>query len=121
MKLKKDNTVYLRGSNLILETDNEPTADNHLITKKYVDSTKVAYVKSETECVSIDTSTMKDSFVNNSYTYEQDAISYLEEGIEYHVEVNGTRYRCLCINNIPGKDIVYETIYAQGEGFFFNC
>lgn len=85
--------------------------------KKYVDDTKVAYVKSETECVSIDTSTMKDSFVNNSYTYQQDAVSYLEEGIEYHVEVNGVRYRCLCINNIPGKDIVYETIYVQGDGF----
>lgn len=85
--------------------------------KNYVDSTRVAYVKSETECVSIDTSTMKDSFVNNSYTYQQDVVSYLEEGIEYHVEVNGVRYRCLCINNIPGKDIVYETIYAQGDGF----
>lgn len=85
--------------------------------KKYVDDTKVAYVKSETECISIDTSTMKDSFVNNSYTYQQDAVSYLEEGIEYHVEVNGVRYRCLCINNIPGKDIVYETIYVQGDGF----
>lgn len=85
--------------------------------KKYVDDTKVAYVKSETECISIDTSTMKDSFVNNSYTYQQDAVSYLEEEIEYHVEVNGVRYRCLCINNIPGKDIVYETIYIQGDGF----
>lgn len=85
--------------------------------KKYVDDAKVAYVKSETECVSINTSTMKDSFVNNSYTYQQDAVSYLEEGIEYHVEVNGVRYRCLCINNIPGKDIVYETIYVQGDGF----
>lgn len=85
--------------------------------KNYVDSTKVAYIKSETECVSIDTSTMKDSFVKNSYTYQQDVVSYLEEGIEYHVEVNGVRYRCLCINNIPGKDIVYETIYVQGDGF----
>lgn len=85
--------------------------------KKYVDDTKVAYVKSETECVSIDTSTMKDSFVNNSYTYQQDVVSYLEEGIEYHVEVNGVRYRCLCINNIPGKDIVYETIHVQGDDF----
>lgn len=85
--------------------------------KKYVDDAKVAYVKSETECVSIDTSTMKDSFVNNSYTYQQDAVSYLEEGIEYHVEVNGVRYRCLCINNIPGKDIVYETIHVQGDDF----
>lgn len=85
--------------------------------KNYVDSTRVAYVKSETECVSIDTSTMKDSFVNNSYTYQQDAVSYLEEGIEYHVEVNGVRYRCLCINNIPGKDIVYETIHVQGDDF----
>ena len=85
--------------------------------KNYVDSTRVAYVKSETECVSIDTSTMKDSFVKNSYTYQQDVVSYLEEGIEYHVEVNGVRYRCLCINNIPGKDIVYETIYVQGDGF----
>ena len=85
--------------------------------KNYVNSTRVAYVKSETECVAIDTSTMKDSFVNNSYTYEQDVVSYLEEGIEYHVEVNGVRYRCLCINNIPGKDIVYETIYVQGDGF----
>lgn len=85
--------------------------------KNYVDSTRVAYVKSETECVSIDTSTMKDSFVNNSYTYQQDVVSYLEEGIEYHVEVNGVRYRCLCINNIPGKDIVYETIHVQGDDF----
>lgn len=85
--------------------------------KKYVDDTRVAYVKSETECVSIDTSTMKDSFVNNSYTYQQDVVSYLEEGIEYHVEVNGVRYRCLCINNIPGKDIVYETIHVQGDDF----
>lgn len=88
--------------------------------KNYIDSTRVAYVKSETECVSIDTSTMKDSFVNNSYIYEQDVVSYLEEGIEYHVEVNGTRYRCLCINNIPGKDIVYETIYVQGDDFSLN-
>lgn len=85
--------------------------------KNYVDSTRVAYVKSETECVSIDTSTMKDSFVNNSYTYQQDVVLYLEEGIEYHVEVNGVRYRCLCINNIPGKDIVYETIHVQGDDF----
>ena len=85
--------------------------------KNYVDNTKVAYVKSETECVSIDTSTMKDSFVNNSYTYQQDVVSYLEEGIEYHIEVNGVRYRCLCINNIPGKDIVYETIHVQGDDF----
>lgn len=85
--------------------------------KNYVDSTRVAYVKSETECVSIDTSAMKDSFVNNSYTYQQDVVSYLEEGIEYHVEVNGVRYRCLCINNIPGKDIVYETIHVQGDDF----
>lgn len=85
--------------------------------KNYVDDTRVAYVKSETECVAIDTSTMKDSFVNNSYTYQQDVVSYLEEGIEYHVEVNGVRYRCLCINNIPGKDIVYETIHVQGDDF----
>ena len=91
--------------------------DKQYATKKYVDDNRVAYVKSETECVSIDTSTMKDSFVNNSYTYQQDAVSYLEEGIEYHVEVNGVRYRCLCINNIPGKDIVYETIYVQGDDF----
>ena len=91
--------------------------DKQYATREYVDDTKVAYVKSETECVSIDTSTMKDSFVNNSYTYQQDAVSYLEEGIEYHVEVNGVRYRCLCINNIPGKDIVYESIYVQGDDF----
>lgn len=91
--------------------------DKQYATREYVDDTRVAYVKSETECVSIDTSTMKDSFVDNSYTYQQDAVSYLEEGIEYHVEVNGVRYRCLCINNIPGKDIVYETIYVQGDGF----
>lgn len=89
-------------------------------TKNYVDSTRVAYVKSETECVSIDTSTMKDSFTNNSYVYEQDAVSYLEEGREYHIEVNGTRYRCLCVNNIPGKDIVYETIYVRGDDFSLN-
>lgn len=88
--------------------------------KNYVDKTKVAYVKSETECVSIDTSTMKDSFVNNSYIYEQDVVSYLEEGIEYHIVVNGVRYRCLCINNVPGKDTVFETIHVQGDGFSFT-
>lgn len=85
--------------------------------KDYVDSTRVAYIKSETECAAIDTSAMKDSFVNNKYTYEQGVVSYLEEGIEYHIEVNGIRYRCLCINNIPGKDIVYETIYVQADDF----
>lgn len=100
-----------------LSQEGIPIDDKDLTTKKYVDGTKIAYVKSETECVSIDTSTMKNSFVNNSYTYQQDVVSYLEEGIEYHVEVNGIRYRCLCINNIPGKDIVYETIYVQGDGF----
>lgn len=41
-EVKKDNSVYLRGSNLILETDNEPSQDNHLITKKYVDDKVVS-------------------------------------------------------------------------------
>lgn len=40
-EVKTNNDVYLRGSNLILETGNDPSQDNHLITKKYVD-TKVA-------------------------------------------------------------------------------
>lgn len=48
-EVKKDNNVYLRGSNLILETDNEPSQDNHLITKKYVDNKVAGIVNSAPE------------------------------------------------------------------------
>ena len=36
-EVKDNNDVYLRGNNIILETDNEPLLDNHLTNKKYVD------------------------------------------------------------------------------------
>ncbi len=36
-EVKDTNDVYLRGANVFLESDNEPTTDNHLVTKKYVD------------------------------------------------------------------------------------
>lgn len=45
-EVKKDNTVYLRASNLILETDNVPSEDKHLITKKYVDDKVASLVDS---------------------------------------------------------------------------
>ena len=48
-EVKTNNDVYLRGSNLILETDNEPTANNHLINKKYVDDKVAGIVDSAPE------------------------------------------------------------------------
>lgn len=48
-EVKKDNTVYLRASNLILETDNVPSEDKHLITKKYVDDKVASLVDSAPE------------------------------------------------------------------------
>lgn len=48
-EVKKDNTVYLRASNLILETDNDPSEDKHLITKKYVDDKVASLVDSAPE------------------------------------------------------------------------
>ena len=46
----KDNgDTYLRGKNVFLETDNEPTKDNHLISKKYVDNKVAGIVNSAPE------------------------------------------------------------------------
>lgn len=86
-------------------------------TKKYVDDNKIGYIKSETVGETIDTSTMISSFNNNSYIYESNNVTYLEMGNEYHVIVNGVRYRALCINNMPGNDQIYETISVNGDGF----
>lgn len=86
-------------------------------TKTYVDDNKIGYIKSETVGETIDTSTMISSFNNNSYIYESNNVTYLEMGNEYHVIVNGVRYRALCINNMPGKEQIYETISVNGDGF----
>lgn len=42
---KEDGTTYLRGANVVLESENAPSADNHLVNKKYVDDA-VANVQS---------------------------------------------------------------------------
>lgn len=94
-----------------------PTNDYNPATKKYVDDNKIGYIKSETIGETIDTSTMVSSFSNNSYIYESNNVTYLEIGKEYHVIVNGVRYRALCINNMPGNDQIYETIIVTGDGF----
>ena len=94
-----------------------PTTDYEPATKKYVDDNRIGYIKSETVGETIDTSTMINSFNNNSYIYESNNVTYLEIGKEYHVVVNGVRYRALCINNMPGNDPIYETIIVTGNGF----
>lgn len=94
-----------------------PTTDYNPATKKYVDDNKIGYIKSETVGETIDTSTMVSSFSNNSYIYESNNVTYLEVGKEYHVIVNGIRYRALCINNMPGNDQIYESIAVNGDGF----
>lgn len=94
-----------------------PTENYHPATKKYVDDNKIGYIKSETIGETIDTSTMVSSFSNNSYIYESNNVTYLEVGNEYHVIVNGVRYRALCINNMPGNDQIYESIAVNGDGF----
>lgn len=94
-----------------------PTENYNPATKKYVDDNRIGYIKSETVGETIDTSTMINSFNNNSYIYESNNVTYLEMGKEYHVIVNGVRYRTLCINNMPGNDQIYETIIVTGDGF----
>ena len=94
-----------------------PTENYNPATKKYVDDNKIGYIKSETVGETIDTSTMVSSFSNNSYIYESNNVTYLEVGKEYHVIVNGIRYRALCINNMPGNDQIYESIAVNGDGF----
>ena len=103
--------------NLNNETMYTPTTDYNPATKKYVDDNRIGYIKSETVGETIDTSTMINSFNNNSYIYESNNVTYLEMGKEYHVIVNGVRYRALCINNMPGNDQIYETIIVTGDGF----
>ena len=103
--------------NLNNETIYTPTTDYNPATKKYVDDNKIGYIKSETVAETIDTSPMISSFKNNSYIYESNNVTYLEMGKEYHVIVNGVRYRALCINNMPGNDQIYETIAVNGNGF----
>ena len=103
--------------NLNNETMYTPTTDYNPATKKYVDDNKIGYIKSETVGETIDTSTMVSSFSNNSYIYESNNVTYLEVGKEYHVIVNGIRYRALCINNMPGNDQIYESIAVNGDGF----
>lgn len=103
--------------NLNNETMYTPTTDYNPATKKYVDDNKIGYIKSETVGETIDTSTMVSSFNNNSYIYESNNVTYLEVGKEYHVIVNGIRYRALCINNMPGNDQIYESIAVNGDGF----
>lgn len=98
-------------------TEYTPTNDYNPATKKYVDDNRIGYIKSETVGETIDTSTMINSFNNNSYIYESNNVTYLEMGKEYHVIVNGVRYRALCINNMPGNDQIYETIIVTGDGF----
>lgn len=93
------------------------TNENVTATKKYVDDNRIGYIKSETVGETIDTSTMINSFNNNSYIYESNNVTYLEMGKEYHVIVNGVRYRALCVNNMPGNDQIYETIIVTGDGF----
>lgn len=105
---------YLTKNNT---TEFTPSNDYEPATKKYVDDNKIGYIKSETVGETIDTSTMINSFNNNSYIYESNNVTYLEIGKEYHVIVNGVRYRTLCINNMPGNDPIYETIIVTGNGF----
>ena len=105
---------YLTKNNT---TEFTPSNDYEPATKKYVDDNRIGYIKSETVGETIDTSTMINSFNNNSYIYESNNVTYLEIGKEYHVIVNGVRYRALCINNMPGNDPIYETIIATGNGF----
>ena len=105
---------YLTKNNT---TEFTPSNDYEPATKKYVDDNKIGYIKSETVGETIDTSTMINSFNNNSYIYESNNVTYLEIGKEYHVIVNGVRYRALCINNMPGNDPIYETIIVTGNGF----
>lgn len=105
---------YLTKNNT---TEFTPSNDYEPATKKYVDDNKIGYIKSETVGESIDTSPMISSFKNNSYVYESNNVTYLEIGKEYHVIVNGVRYRALCINNMPGNDQIYETIIVTGDGF----
>lgn len=105
---------YLTKNNT---TEFIPSNDYEPATKKYVDDNKIGYIKSETVGETIDTSTMINSFNNNSYIYESNNVTYLEMGKEYHVIVNGVRYRALCINNMPGNDQIYETIAVNGNGF----
>ena len=93
------------------------TNENVTATKKYVDDNRIGYIKSETVGETIDTSTMINSFNNNSYIYESNNVTYLEMGKEYHVIVNGVKYRALCINNMPGNDQIYETLIVTGDGF----
>lgn len=93
------------------------TNENVTATKKYVDDNKIGYIKSETIGETIDTSNMVSSFSNNSYIYESNNVTYLEVGKEYHVIVNGIRYRALCINNMSGNDQIYESIAVNGDGF----
>ena len=114
-------TTYIRTEPYYLPTTNTkeftPTKEYHPATKKYVDDNKIGYIKSETVGETIDTSPMISSFKNNSYIYESNNVTYLEMGKEYHVIVNGVRYRALCINNMPGNDQIYETIAVNGNGF----
>lgn len=114
-------TTDIRTEPYFLPTTNTkeftPTKEYHPATKKYVDDNKIAYIKSETVAETIDTSPMISSFKNNSYVYESNNVTYLEMGKEYHVIVNGVRYRALCINNMPGNDQIYETIAVNGNGF----
>lgn len=105
---------YLTKNNT---TEFTPSNDYEPATKKYVDDNRIGYIKSETVGETIDTSTMINSFNNNSYIYESNNVTYLEIGKEYHVIVNGVRYRVLCINNMPGNDQIYETIIVTGDGF----
>lgn len=105
---------YLTKNNT---TEFTPSNDYEPATKKYVDDNRIGYIKSETVGETIDTSTMINSFNNNSYIYESNNVTYLEMGKEYHVIVNGVRYRALCINNMPGNDQIYETIIVNGDGF----
>lgn len=114
-------TTYIDTEPYYLSTTNTkeytPTNDYNPATKKYVDDNRIGYIKSETVGETIDTSTMINSFNNNSYIYESNNVTYLEMGKEYHVIVNGVRYRALCINNMPGNDQIYETIAVTGDGF----
>lgn len=51
---KEDGTTYLRGANVVLESENEPSADNHLVTKKYVDEAVASVSASAVNAVSMD-------------------------------------------------------------------
>lgn len=114
-------TTYIDTEPYYLHTTNTkeftPTTDYNPATKKYVDDNRIGYIKSETVGETIDTSPIINSFNNNSYIYESNNVTYLEMGKEYHVIVNGVRYRALCINNMPGSDQIYETIAVNGNGF----